>query len=369
MYKFKDKTPPELIKENKKPVAEQHRDDKKVFVRKFRLEGNTLIDDKELMSVVAPAEGKELTLEEIRGVAERITAKYRAKGYLIVNAYIPSQSIFDGAVLIKNSTGYHTVSAFGVVLIKVVEGTVGTISVTGNKHYSSSFIESYLETVRRDPSLKAETLEKALLLLNENSSLSVKATLKAGKELGTTDIIATVSDKYPLSGAVSYDNFGVKSTSRNRLAASLNKGNTVTSGDTIKLNGIIGLDTMDPDRLSYGRAEYSVPVGTLGTQTGAYYSNTIYSVGGADSLARLGLNGKAHVAGLYVTHPVLKKFDETLNVRLGGEYISLHDNVLGSTQDKDEIRKLTTGISYELTDRFLGKNYISFGYARGLGTF
>ncbi|MDD2540355.1 MAG: ShlB/FhaC/HecB family hemolysin secretion/activation protein [Desulfuromonadaceae bacterium] len=368
-YTFKKKAAPVLEKVTKKPVPAEQQGDKKVFVKKFRVEGNTLLSEKELLAGVTLSGGKELTLAEIKGVAEMITAKYRAKGYLIVNAYVPSQSIFDGAIIIKNSTGYHTINAFGIVVIRVVEGTVGTITVTGNKYFSSSFIEGYLETVRKDPSLKQETLEKALLILNEYPSLSVKAILKAGEEFGTTDIIATVSDIYPLSGAVSYDNFGVKSTSKNRLSASLNKGNTVTSGDTIKLNGIIGLDTMDPDRLSYGRAEYSLPVGTLGTQTGAYYSNTIYSVGGADSLAQLDLNGKAHVAGLYVTHPVLKKLDEALNVRLGGEYISLHDNVLGSTQDKDEIRKLTTGISYELTDRFLGRNFISFGYARGLGAF
>lgn len=369
MYKFKEKTAPVLEKEKKKPAAEQHPSSRKVFVKKFRLEGNTLIGDKELMPVVAAAENKELTLDEIRGVADLVTAKYREKGYLIVNAYVPSQRIFDGAVLIKNSSGYHAVSAFGVVVIKVVEGKVGTISVTGNTHYSSSFIERYLETVRMDPSLKEATLEKALLLLNENPSLSVKATLKAGKDSGTTDIIATVSDKYPLSGTVAYDNFGVKSTSKNRLSASLNTGNSITSGDAIKLDGIIGLDEMDPGRLSYGRAEYSLPVGDFGTHVGAYYSNTVYSVGGTDSLAQLGLNGTAHVAGLYVAHPILKTVDEALDVRFGGEYISLHDNLLGNAQDKDEIRTLTTGISYELSDRFLGRNFISFGYARGLGGF
>jgi len=369
MYIFKDPAPPVVEKEDKKPLTEQSPAGMKVLVKRFRLEGNTLLSEKELLSGVTLGNGKEMSLDEIKSVADIVTAKYREKGFLIVNAHVPSQSIFDGATLIKSKSGYVLVNAFGAVTIKVVEGKVGTISVTGNDYYKSLFVEGYLHTVRKDPTLMEETLERALLLLGEYESLSVKATLKAGTEVGTTDIIATVSDKLPLSGTVAYDNFGVKSTSKSRLSASLNVGNSITSGDLIKLNGVIGLDELDPDRLSYGRAEYVIPAGISGTQVGAYYSNAIYSVGGADPLATLGLNGKAHVAGIYVTHPAIRKRAESLDIRFGGEYISLYDNLLGNTLNNDEIRKIITAISYESTDRFMGRNFISFGYTRGLGTF
>jgi hemolysin activation/secretion protein len=95
----------------------------------------------------------------------------------------------------------------------------------------------------------------------------------------------------------------------------------------------------------------------------------VYAAGGNDSLAVLELNGKAQVIGMYATYPIMRKLDKSLNLKFGGESISLSDNLLGSTLNKDEIRKLTAGISYESTDRFLGKNYIGFGYAKGLGGF
>lgn len=368
-YQFKKEAAPVIEKEDKKPDTERQQAGKRIFVKKFRLTGNTLISEKELLSGVNLGSGKILALEEIIGVADRVTAKYRDKGFLIVNAYVPSQSIFDGATIIKNDKGYYTVNAFGTVLIKVVEGKVGDISVTGNKSYSSSFIADHIENVRNDPSLKMETLEKELLILNEYPSLAVRTTLKAGKKAGTTDVIATVSDKFPLFGTVSYDNYGVKSTSKNRLSALLNVGNSITDGDLIRVNGVIGLDGLDMNRLLYGRAEYIIPVGTVGTQVGAYYSNTVYNAAGIDSLALLELKGKAHVTGIYATHPIMKKFDRTLNLRFGGEYVSLHDDILGNIQNKDEIRKLTAGISHESTDRFSGRNYISLGYSGGLGGF
>lgn len=365
-----EKLPAVIENETPEPATAKHPSGRKIFVRKFRLEGNTLISEKELLSGIDLGDGKELTLDEIKNVANMITAQYRRKGFIIVNAYVPSQSIFDGAVLTKSAQGYQTVNAFGTVLIKVIEGKVGTISVSGNTRYRSAFIKRYLETVRSDPSLKVGTLEKELLLLNDYPFLSVKTTLIAGDKPGTTDIHATASDgKYPLFGSIAYDNFGEKVTSKNRLSAQLNIGNTITSGDLVRLNGIIGIDDLSLSRLAYGRAEYSVPVGGLGTQVGAYYSNTFYSAEGLDSLALLELKGSATVAGMYATHPVLKKFDKSLVVRVGGEYISLSDELLKNIQDKDEIRKITAGISYESLDTFKGRNFVNFSYARGLGGF
>ncbi len=369
VHEYSERTAPIIEKENKMLDTEKRPAGKRIFVKKFRLEGNTQISEKELMSDITLADGKELTLEEIMGVADMITAKYRNKGFLIANAYVPSQSIFDGAVITRKNSSFQPVNTFGTVVIRVVEGKVGNISVTGNKYYSSSFIEKRLANVRNDPSLKEETLERELLLLNEYPELSVKATLKAGKAPGTTDIIATVSDKYPVFGTVSYDNFGVNSTSKNRLSASLNIGNTIKYGDLVILNGIIGLDEMDLSRLSFGRADYVIPVGVMGTQIGSYYSNTIYSASGDSSLSPLELKGKANVFGLYVTQPLMKKLNRNINFKFGGEYISLYDKVLGSTKDTDEIRKITAGISYESTDKYQGRNIVGLGYARGLGDF
>ncbi len=340
---------PTIEPEMKKPAKMEVAGPKKIPVKKFRIEGVTIFSEKELMAILAQGEGKELTLEEIKSLADLITAKYRDAGYLTVNAMVPAQKIVDG-----------------LVLIKIVIGRVGNITVVGNKSYSTSFIESYLATVRKDPALKEDKLEKALLILSDYPSLTVKASLKAGKEPGTSDLLAEVTDRFPVSGSLSYDNYGVKTTSRNRGVASLDLGNLATSGDALSLRGIIGLDTLDFNKLSYGRAEYVVPVGGTGTKYGAYYTNTVYAAG--ENLAPLELKGKAQVFGLFVSHPIIKKRDESLSVRIGGEYSSVKDDIIGSSLHRDEIRKLNFAASYDMTDRYLGKNFFGVSYSRGLGT-
>ena len=64
----------------------------KVFVRKFQVTGNTVIPTTTLESLVRSEEGQELTLEQLRAVAARITDYYAARGYILARAYLPPRT-------------------------------------------------------------------------------------------------------------------------------------------------------------------------------------------------------------------------------------------------------------------------------------
>ncbi len=334
---------PVVIEEKKEPAKAPAPPTTKILVRKFRVEGNTLLPQSEINAVAAPYEGKDLTLEDLRNVADLITAKYRDKGYLIVNAFVPKQEIKDNTVTIR-----------------VVEGKVGDISVTGNKHYSTRFIENHLRVIKKDPSLKEQRLEKQLLLLNEYPSLNVKASLKAGKQPETTDVIATATDKFPIWGRIFYDNFGTSTTGRNRVGASLGLGNLATSGDAFNVWGITGVDKLDVNALSYIRGEYSVPVSVYGTRMGVYYAHNEYKASG--DVAPLGLKGNADLAGIFLGHPFIKTRDTTVSARLGFDYKNVREYALGELISKDKVRVGTFGLFYDSVDRYLGKNFANITY-------
>lgn len=219
----KTKEPPVIEKEEKPSVEEKEKAEVKVKVREFRVEGATLLDAETIKSIVAPYENRELTLWEISAIAEAITTAYRRMGYIITYAFIPAQDIKDEAVTIR-----------------VIEGKIGDIAVTGNKHYSAEFIQKRLEAARKDPSLKEQTLERALLILNDNPSLNVKSSIRAGKQPGTADIIAAATDSRYISAGISYDNFGSDTISKRRMGLSLDTGSLITSGDLLMLRGVRG---------------------------------------------------------------------------------------------------------------------------------
>ncbi len=322
----------------------------KVFIKQFKVEGNTLLNPAIIHAIVSANENRELTFAEIQAVADLITAKYREDGYILAYAFVPAQDIKDG-----------------IVVIQIIEGKVGKITIEGNKHYSTAFIKGHLETVRKDPSLKEQTLERSLLILNEYPSLEVKAALQAGKEPGTTDITATVSDKRPISFSIGYDNFGSNITSKHRMIASLNIGNVITSGDQIMFRGVTGLDRIDFNRLSFGRLEYLMPIGYNGTQMGILLANSLYRAG--EELIVLGIEGKARIYGIHISHPFIKTRERTLSARAGFQYKDVYEYRLGALSSEDNIRTLTIGVNYDYVDGLYGRNIIVVEYNRGIRDF
>jgi hemolysin activation/secretion protein len=96
-----------------------------LFVKGFSFTGNTVISQAELKALTQPSVGRSLTLAGLEEIAANVAALYKQKGYTLATAYVPQQQI-----------------RFGVVTIAILEGRVGEISVTGNKHYSTEFIRS-----------------------------------------------------------------------------------------------------------------------------------------------------------------------------------------------------------------------------------
>src|SRR3990172_7865939 len=139
-----------VIKEQEEKEAPQVTGGPKVYIKAFKIEGATIFDQANLNTVISSYQEKELTLSEINQAADAVTAVYRQRGYLIANAFIPAQDIKDG-----------------VVVIKVVEGTIGNITITGNENYTTEFIQGHIEKIKQDPSLKEQALTRALLLLND----------------------------------------------------------------------------------------------------------------------------------------------------------------------------------------------------------
>ena len=346
----------ELIPKEKPeaPVIEQKEekprdaiDGKKILIRQIKLQGAALIDEQTLKIILSKYENKELTLSEINQIAEDITLNYRKQGYILAYAYIAPQEIKDG-----------------ILEISVIEGRTGEITIRGNKSYSAKFIQKHLERIKQDPSLKEEKLERALLILNEYPSLSVKASLTAGKELGATDITAQAKDSLPISGSLFYDNFGTNITSKHRAGINLNTGNLITSGDYLMLRGLTGLDRIDLNKLSYGRAEYLFPIDYNGTKMGLSYANSIYKAG--EQYTILDIHGKAHVAGIYLTHPLIKERAQALDIKLGFDYKDVYEYLLDSIMSKDNIRVFNLGGTYDFTDRAQGRNIINLTYYQGV---
>ena len=321
--------------------------EQEVDIKEIKIVGNTLISLEELKPFVKPYEGKSVTVADLQRAAAAITDEYKKRGYIIARAYISEQKILNG-----------------IVEITVLEGKIGEIIVHGShKYYSAEFIKKHFKF--KNNTFNQDDLERAILILNEYPRLNVKATLQAGKEPGTIDIIITAENTVPVNLTLDYNNFGSKYVSRSRFGATFDAGNLLMEGAIFSIRGVSG---DNPDDMFFGRVSYSIPLNTLGTRLGAYYANGDYELG--REFAILKMKGKIESYGIYASHPFIKKRIQSLTAEFGFDVKDTTQEMLGTEVSKDKIRSLRGGITYESTDttgRLLASLFITQGLGNNLG--
>lgn len=318
---------------------------RRVLVGQFRVTGNTLLPDETLRGALAPLEGHELTFAEIQGAADLVTARYRAAGYLLAQAFLPAQEVGQG-----------------VVEIRVVEGRIGRVEVSGNRRTSTDFVARRFAPLTAAASPTQAEVERPLLLLNEHLGLRARASFKAGQAPGTADLLVTVAETPPYAAQLSFDNFGSPDTSRRRLTARAETGSLLADGDDLTLLGVSGVEW---GSLLYGKAEYSAPLGSGGTRLAASggYSRYESDVGG---LAKW---GEAAFAGLELSHPLVRTRARSLDALLRFDARNVGDHLELNPSQRDRLRTVQLGFSSRAADPFGGRWWLAVADHQGIAGF
>lgn len=283
---------------------------KTLKVDTFQVDGNTLLTDQEIQSVVAGYQGKELTLAEMKEAAARLTDLYRAKGYLLVRAIIPKQDFGSGPVTIR-----------------VLEGKVGKVTVEGGKHYSQEFLQRHMDAATVDGTFQVDRFQRQLLLLNEFSDLKAQAVLKPGAEKGTADIVLKVDDQRPIHFGLDYNNWGIPETGEHRFGLTFDAGNVFTDGDDFRFRGV--LQTPTDQTSTYFQLRYGTPVNVHGTRVGVEYQRGDFSSG--DGLAQiLDVRGDADIISGYVSHALIRRLNHSSDLALTLSHKSVRNNIFGN---------------------------------------
>jgi hemolysin activation/secretion protein len=341
-------TPAQSIEERSAtPAPESSRQPaRSAIVKGFLFNGNTVIGKEQLESITEPYIGQPLELLLLESAAQAVTDYYRKKGYTLALAYVPQQDV-----------------KFGVVELAVLEGRIGDITVSGNKHYSSSFITGHFAQAMEENVARNESLERGLLLLNEYPGLKTSATLEPGKSAGATDVHVTAEDKRPLHFMLDMNNYGFNNISRYRFGAGVEVGNVLMDGGTLTLNGIMG---NHPNQLLFGMANYSMPIGVHGTKLVVGGSDGKFDVGG--ELGFLQIRGHITTGDIAVTHPFIKSRFQNILGEFG--FSAKHNKLtlLGNVIGDDDIRALKLGVNWDRLD-LSGRWYVSVYGFQGLGQF
>lgn len=278
---------------------------KQVAVQRFEITGNHIVDTAVLQAQIASEAGKSMTLPEIEAVATRLTRYYRARGYFVALVYVPRQEIADG-----------------VVTLRVVEGNYGKFVLKNRSLVRDDIVQAMLDDVKRHDIVSLDTLERAMLIINDTpGSKVVRADVMPGEAVGTSDFaVETAADPRHV-GYVLADNHGSRYTGKERLSFNWDWNSPSGRGDRLSVSGLASTK----GDLVNGRVGYSASLAPNGWRGEVAVSQTNYELGNV--FRALDAQGRARSIELGVTYPIRRIQAQTIEAGLHYAHRDLRDEV------------------------------------------
>jgi hemolysin activation/secretion protein len=315
----------------------------KVLIKKIKVEGVTLLPQKQVDSVVSGFEGKELSMSAMQKVADLVTDEYRKNGYVTSRAYLPPQTVEKGTLLIR-----------------VVEGKLGKLEIQGNRFFKTSLLKKKIN-IPAGSSFNYSSLQKSLTYINEHPDRTAKAVLSPGEAPGTTDILVDVKDRLPIHAGIEYDNYGSRYIGRNRGTLFIEDNNLLGFDD----RAYIRLQRTESSHLKMMTGGYIFPLGNT-IKLGAY---------GFQSKTRLGkefedldARGKANIWGLFYNQDLVDTENVDIAFHAGFDYKNIKNYLLGEENSEDDLRIFKAGVDFDVSDKW-GRTIITSELDAGLPNF
>ncbi len=305
---------------------------KKILLKKIALQGNVIFSNKELQPILAPYEGREVSIKDIHELCRKIQNRYIEKGYFLVRVYPPAQEIVDRTLKIE-----------------VMEATLGNLEIIGNKHYKTKFIASYFKRYL-GKTINYNDLLKTLLLINENTDLTVGTIFQKGKDLGTVDMIVRAEDKDPYHISADFNNYGSDVTSRCRSGVRTDIGNVLQDGDNLSFIGVMGYPI---NRLKFLDGIYTTPLNSRGTDLELSFLFSDFHV---PKMKEAHIHGKTQVAGIKFSQALQRTKQLNTDIYTGFEYKQIRNFANHQTTAFDKLREVSLGCKVDYMDSYKGRN-------------
>lgn len=316
-------------------------------------DGATVYAADELERYARGLVGREVSLAEIYGVADAVTARYRNDGYILSRAIVPPQRIRDG-----------------VVRIQVVEGFLDEVRLEGAAAGASSLPAAYAEHMRAARPLNAEALERYLLLMNDLPGTVAKGILAPSERTPGAATLTALLERQPVEFVAGVNNRGSRQLGPWQADLDLDLNSALGGDERFNLRAA---RTLGNDELGYLALAYSQPLGTEGTTLEMSASTARSNPGRAAGGDPIGLAGNlqtdSRTWSLGLQHPLLRSRAQNLRLRAAfgandGEQD--YGDLPGFASTEDRVRALRLGATYDLLDRWRGVSLLDVELSQGL---
>jgi len=249
----------------------------KFEIRRFIVEGNTLLPAAEVERLVMPYTGKDKDFGSVQQALDALQEAYQALGYTAVRVMIPEQAIRSGEVKLQ-----------------VTEARIGKVLVEGNKFFDESNVRASLPDLQPGTLPNTTAIALQVQLANDSPAKQTSVSLESSDEPGKVNAVVRLRDEEPKRLSFSLDSSGNSQTGYFRTGVGYQHANLfnadhvfnaqyITSPTQISDVTILGFGYKIPIYKWDGALEFvagysSVNSGTLANLFSISGSGSIYGV-------------------------------------------------------------------------------------------
>ncbi|NBX03641.1 MAG: ShlB/FhaC/HecB family hemolysin secretion/activation protein [Alphaproteobacteria bacterium] len=304
--------------------------------------GVTTFSDNQLSELYQEWIGKQVTLDVVWVIAQRLTDLYHKEGYFLSRSFVPAQAIEGGNITIE-----------------AVEGYIGKVTLQGDV---GMVVDDIIAQITSEKPATIRHVESQLLRLNDLPGASFRSLLQplASQTDAATELVL-MPQKKAAKTSISFDNYGSSYLGPNQatlsyLSAFLPYQQTIFST----------LASTPMNELKYCSISHQIPLtSTLQFQLTAGYTDA--SPGG--TLRARNIESISSNVSSIVQYKPIRQRGENLSFSTSFDVKNTDSDIRQTRLTRDRIRALRLAATYDKTDSWRGYNFITLTVSKGLDMF
>jgi len=291
------------------PAAESDPEPVRFEIRRFVLEGNTLLPAATAERLLAPHRGKDKDFADIQRALEALEGGYREIGYGVVQVTLPEQNITQGEIRFI-----------------IVEPRLGKVTVEGNKTFGTANIRASVPALREGEPPNSRAIARSLQIANENPAKQTQVLLRtpeAPEDAGRVDAAIKVTDDKFWKVGATVDNTGTETTGKWRTGVSYQHANLFDRDHTLTAQYITSPGHWRDVRI-FG-VGYRIPLYALGSSIDVVGGYSDVNSGTLQNL--FAVSGSGTIFGLRYNHHLARIGDYEHRLVYGFDYRAYQNRV------------------------------------------
>lgn len=322
-------------------------------LRAIQFEGNTVLDDEDLVGLYRDLLGKKITLRDVFRIAADVTARYGEAGYTLSRAIVPPQE-FDQA----NAT----------ITIRIIEGYIDNVIWPESISRYRDLFSTYGEKITAERPVRVQTIERYLLLANDLPGLRFSSKLRASdKNPAASTLEITLEDEDHFSLVLGADNRGTEGSGPFQPSGLATFSNALGLHEEFKFGYTAAgpqVNSENPELhyLTFGYHQVLSSEGLAFDVTG----NASWGEPGTSDLLLLEYETNSlNISGI-ISYPFIRTRNTNLTGSVAFDWKNSESDILAASSTEDRLRIVRGELAFDHADESNGVNQAILSLSQGI---